>query len=138
MTPETTAAAHNAPQAAVSAPAPTPHSALRTPHSPFVPRPTREEIDARRPKPAPAGLKPAPTGWWAVKDISGARDKVAAAIQQRSDVPDWGKAVLVAAIHSRPAEFNFIFLDAHWHEDTTPQNDQGTLHLTIQGTKAHI
>ena len=84
------------------------------------------------------GTKPTPEGWWSIRDLEGSREKVLAAIDGLAGVPEWGKAVVKAAIAARPAEFNYIYADAHFTCGVHQSVDNATLRLTVQGSKALI
>ena len=106
---------------------PFPHSA--PPPSPSV------RAGQRPPARAP---EPNTAGWWCIENLEGARARVIAEIAVLPGVPDWGKAVVLAAIASRPPDLTFFYVDAHWRCGEHAGTDNANLHLTVQGTRAML
>ena len=83
------------------------------------------------PKPRPEPVQNNQEGWWFLRDISGSLSRVAMAIESAKDIPDYWKAAIKADLAERcRGDFNFVYLDAHFHLDKKTGNAVLHYHAT--------
>ncbi len=99
--------------------------------------PTPEQLKAQLDEIKAKGIKQEkpkatrPAGWWALCDLTGTLTGVSAAVDA-SDVPtEWKAAIKAAMVRACGADYNAVYLDAHFTVDA----GNSTLHLTIQPSK---
>lgn len=98
--------------------------------NPTVPLPAK--VIAKRQK--EKAEEPSGNGWWSLTNLSGSLEKVKAAVDA-STIPDYWKAAIKADLDARcGADFNFVYLDAHYFTE----KGNASLHYTATPDKKLI